>query len=75
MKNVPELRDLGGLSGNPWVSPKEVIDRELYAVKSVEEQKGVFEAIAPDFQPFPGVESRVKQAKLIHGMLNSKDRF
>ena len=73
--NISELRNLGGLSENPWMSPEEVIGRELYAVKSVEEQKNVFDAIAPDFQAFPGVESRIKQAELVHGMLNSKDRF
>ena len=73
--NIPELRNLGGLSENPWMSSEEVIGRELYAVKSVEEQKNVFDAIAPDFQAFPGVESRIKQAELVHGMLNSKDRF
>lgn len=72
---MPGLRNLGGLEVNPWVSPEEVIERELYAVRSVEEQKDVFEPIAPDFQAFPGVESRSKQAELIHGMLNSKDRF
>lgn len=37
--NISELRNLGGLSENPWMSPEEVIGRELYAVKSVEEQK------------------------------------
>ena len=72
---IPELRNLGGLEANPWVSPEEVIERELYAVKSVEEQGGIFDAIAPEFKAFPNEESRAKQAELIHGMLSSKDRF
>ncbi|MBR4490380.1 relaxase domain-containing protein, partial [bacterium] len=72
---MTELKKLGGLKSNPWVSPEEVIERELYAVNSVEEQIGVFEPIAPDFTAFQGEDSRKKQAELIHGMLNSKDRF
>ncbi|MDD5728317.1 MAG: MobF family relaxase, partial [Victivallales bacterium] len=72
---MPELRNLGGLEVNPWVSPEAVIEREIYAVEAVEEQKDVFEPIAPDFEAFPGEATRAKQAELIHGILNSKDRF
>ncbi|MFA6716081.1 MAG: AAA family ATPase, partial [Victivallaceae bacterium] len=68
-------RNLGGLEVNPWVSPEEVIEREIYAVEAVEEQKDVFPPIAPDFAAFPGEATREKQAELIHGILNSKDRF
>ena len=50
---VPELRNLGGLPENPWFSPQEVIDRELYAIEAVENQQGLFEPIAPEFQAFP----------------------
>ncbi|MDD5596492.1 MAG: MobF family relaxase, partial [Victivallaceae bacterium] len=50
---MPELRNLGGLAVNPWVSPEEVIEREIYAVEAVEEQKDVFEPIAPHFEAFP----------------------
>ena len=75
VKNLPELKDLGGLKGNPWVSPQEVIDREIYAIESVENQRDVFAGIAPEFEAFSGEESRKKQADLIHGMLSSKDRF
>ncbi|OQA82029.1 MAG: Multifunctional conjugation protein TraI [Lentisphaerae bacterium ADurb.Bin242] len=75
VRNLPELKELGGLKGNPWVSPQEVIDREIYAIESVENQREVFDGIAPEFEAFPGEESRRKQAELIHGMLSSKDRF
>ena len=57
-KQMPELRNLGGLKSNPWVSPEEVIERELYAVNSVEEQIGVFEPIAPDFTAFQGEDRK-----------------
>ena len=50
---VSELRNLGGLSENPWFSPQEVIDRELYAIEAVENQQWLFEPIAPEFQAFP----------------------
>jgi len=75
VREVPELRDLGGLKVNPWVSPEKVIEQELFAVKSVEERKDLFKEIAPDFEPFPGVESRKTQGELIHKMLCSKDQF
>ncbi len=75
VKNLPELKDLGGLKGNPWVSPQDVIDREIYAIESVENQRDVFDGIALEFRAFPNDESRTKQAELIHGMLSSKDRF
>ena len=75
VKNLPELKDLGGLKGNPWVSPQDVIDREIYAIESVENQRDVFDGIAPEFRAFPNDESRAKQAELIHGMLSSRDRF
>ena len=75
VKEVPELRNLGGLKVNPWVSPEKVIEQELFAVKSVEERKDLFREIAPDFEPFPGVETRKKQGELIHKMLCSKDQF
>ncbi len=74
-RGIDELRNLGGLAGNPWVSPQEVINRELFAIEAVENQRDLFDAIAPDFQAFPGEDSRIKQAELIHGMLSSKDRF
>ncbi len=72
---MPKLRNLGGLKINPWVSPEDVIEKEIYAVEAVEEQKDVFKEIAPDFEAFPGEGTRAKQAELIHGILNSKDRF
>ena len=75
VKEVSELRDLGGLKVNPWVSPEKVIEQELFAVKSVEERKDLFKEIAPCFEPFPGVESRKAQGELIHKMLCSKDQF
>lgn len=75
VKNVPELRELGGLEVNPYYSTEEIINREIYAIEAVEEQKDLFEPIAPDFLAFPGQETRLKQAELIHGMLSSRDRF
>ena len=36
-EEIDELRNLGGLEINPWVSPKKVIERELFVIKSVEE--------------------------------------
>ncbi len=75
IKEVSELRNLGGDEANPYYAPKVVIERELSAIQSVEEQQDIFQAIAPAFQAFPGDESREKQAELIHALLNSKDRF
>jgi conjugative relaxase-like TrwC/TraI family protein len=75
VKAAPELRNLGGNEANPYYAPETVIERELSAIRSVEEQQGIFEAIAPEFRAFPNDESRTKQAELIHGLLNSKDRF
>lgn len=72
---VPELRNLGGLPENPWFSPQEVIDRELYAIEAVENQQGLFEPIAPGFQAFPDQESRRDQARIITALLQSKDRY
>lgn len=72
---LPELKKLGGLDINPWVAPQKIIDRELYAIEAVENQRGVFEAIAPEFTAFAGEESRTSQAELIRGLLNSRDRF
>ena len=40
-----------------------------------DQQRDVFDAIAPEFQAFPGDRSREAQAMLIHGLLSSKDRF
>lgn len=75
VKDIPELRNLGGDTANPYYSPEVVIERELTAINSVDQQRGIFEAIAPDFTAFPGKEERAKQAELIHGLLCSKDRF
>lgn len=75
VKEVSELRDLGGLKVNPWVSPEKVIEQELFAIKSVEERKDLFKEIAPDFEPFPGQETRKTQGELIHKMLCNKDQF
>ncbi len=72
---VHELRNLGGEEVNPYYAPEAVIERELLAIDSVDQQRGIFEAIAPEFVAFAGDESRKKQAELIHGLLNSKDRF
>ncbi|MBS1455333.1 MAG: AAA family ATPase [Lentisphaeria bacterium] len=73
--HVPELCNLGGLKENPWYSPQEVIDRELYAIEAVECQRNLLTPIAPEFEAFPGEESRQEQAAIIHGLLNSPDRF
>ena len=75
VKEIPELRNLGGNEANPYYAPEAVIERELLAIDSVDQQRGIFEAIAPEFVAFAGDESRKKQAELIHGLLNSKDRF
>ena len=72
---VRELRNLGGDDANPYYAPEAVIERELLAIDSVDQQRGIFEAIAPEFVAFAGDESHKKQAELIHGLLNSKDRF
>ena len=72
---VHELRNLGGEEVNPYYAPEAVIERELLAIDSVNQQRGIFEAIAPEFQAFPGDQSREAQAMLIHGLLSSKDRF
>ena len=75
LTSIRELVNLGGEDVNPYYSPREVIEREVSAIDSVEDQCGIFEAIAPEFVAFAGDESRAKQAELIHGLLNSKDRF
>ena len=75
VKEIPELRNLGGNEANPYYAPQFVIERELSAIEQVEQQRDVFDAIAPEFQAFPGDQSRVAQAMLIHGLLSSKDRF
>ena len=75
VKEVPELRNLGGSEANPYYAPEAVIERELSAIASVEQQRDIFEAEAPEFQAFPGDASRAKQAELIHGLLCTKDRF
>ncbi len=75
VKDVPELRNLGGLEANPYYSTEKIIQQELYAIEAVEEQKDLFRPIAEDFEAFSGQESRQTQAELIHGMLSSKDRF
>ena len=72
---VRELRNLGGEEVNPYYAPEAVIERELLAIDSVDQQRGIFEAIAPEFVAFAGDKSHKKQAELIHGLLNSKDRF
>ena len=75
VKEIPELRNLGGNEANPYYAPQFVIERELSAIELVEQQRDIFDAIAPEFQAFPGDQSRVAQAMLIHGLLSSKDRF
>ena len=75
VKEIPELRNLGGNEANPYYAPQFVIERELSAIGLVDLQRDVFDAIAPEFQAFPGDRSREAQAMLIHGLLNSKDRF
>ena len=75
LTSIQELVNLGGEDVNPYYSPWEVIEREVSAIDSVEQQRNVFDAIAPEFVAFAGDESRAKQAELIHGMLSSKDRF
>ena len=75
VKEIPELRNLGGNEANPYYAPEVVIERELSAIGLVEQQRNVFDAIAPEFQAFPGDRSRAAQAMLIHGLLSSKDRF
>ena len=75
IQEVRELRNLGGDDANPYYAPEAVIERELLAIDSVDQQRGIFEAIAPEFVAFAGDKSHKKQAELIHGLLNSKDRF
>ena len=75
VKEIPELRNLGGNAANPYYAPQVVIERELSAIGLVDQQRNVFDAIAPEFQAFPGDRSREAQAMLIHGLLSSKDRF
>ena len=75
LASIQELVHLGGEAANPYYSPREVIERENSAIDSVEDQRGLFEAIAPEFVAFAGDESRKKQAELIYGLLSSKDRF
>ena len=75
VKEIPELRNLGGNEANPYYAPEVVIERELSAIELVDQQRNVFDAIAPEFQAFPGDQSREAQAMLIHGLLSSKDRF
>ena len=75
VKEIPELRNLGGNEANPYYAPEAVIERELLAIDSVDQQRGIFEAIAPEFVAFAGDQSREAQAVLIHGLLSSKDRF
>ena len=75
VKEIPELRNLGGNEANPYYAPQFVIERELSAIGLVDQQRNVFDAIAPEFQAFPGDRSREAQAMLIHGLLSSKDRF
>ena len=75
VKEIPELRNLGGNEANPYYAPEFVIERELSAIELVEQQRDIFDAIAPEFQAFPGDQSREAQAVLIHGLLSSKDRF
>lgn len=75
VKEIPELRNLGGNAANPYYAPEVVIERELSAIGLVDQQRDVFDAIAPEFQAFPGDQSREAQAMLIHGLLSSKDRF
>ncbi|MFA7462951.1 MAG: AAA family ATPase, partial [Anaerovoracaceae bacterium] len=75
VKDVSELRKLGGDDANPYYAPEVVIERELSAITSVEEQQGIFAEIAPEFKAFAGDESRKKQGDLVHGLLSSGDRF
>ena len=72
---VHELRNLGGEEVNPYYAPEAVIERELLAIDSVDQQRDIFKAIAPEFVAFAGDKSHKKQAELIHGLLSSKDRF
>jgi conjugative relaxase-like TrwC/TraI family protein len=75
VQDVSELRNLSGNEANPYYAPEVVIERELTAIRAVEEQRDIFDGIAPDFKAFPGDAMRAKQAELIHGLLSSKDRF
>ena len=72
---LPELKNLGGEAVNPFYSPEEVIERETRSIESVEDQKGIFEPVAPGFVPFPDEASRKAQSELITGLLSSPDRF
>ncbi len=75
VKDVPELRNLGGNEANPYYAPEAIIERELNAIRMVEEQRDIFSGIAPEFEAFPGDIRREKQAELIQGLLSSQDRF
>ena len=75
IQEVRELRNLGGDDANPYYAPEAVIERELLAIDSVDQQRDIFKAIAPEFVAFAGDKSHKKQAELIHGLLSSKDRF
>ena len=75
LREVPELKNLGGEDVNPYYSPEEVIEREIRSIEAVEDQKGVFEPIASEFVPFPDEESRKAQSEIITGLLASPDRF
>ena len=75
LSDLPELKNLGGEAVNPFYSPEEVIERETRSIESVEDQKGIFEPVAPGFVPFPDEASRKAQSELITGLLSSPDRF
>ncbi|MBR4665297.1 MAG: relaxase domain-containing protein, partial [Lentisphaeria bacterium] len=75
LSDLPELKKLGGEAVNPFYSPEEVIERETRSIESVEDQKGIFEPVAPGFVPFPDEDSRKAQSELITGLLASPDRF
>ena len=55
VKEIPELRNLGGNEANPYYAPEAVIERELLAIDSVDQQRGIFEAIAPEFVALRGM--------------------
>ncbi len=75
LAQMEELRNIGGEAHNPYMSPETVIEAEEYAIEVIEQERDKCEPLGEDFEPFLDQKNREAQAKVIRGLLKSRDRF
>ena len=78
LQSVPGLVNLKSPAGNPYFTTEENLQRENYAIETVNNTKGLLPDLTSSYRPFSEVEDTYDhsaQIKVINDILESKDPF